>query len=165
MQKILQSNTENQTGYQPDEFVAWRVVTTELRRGLRMQLRWTYPQVRRSESGPCSQSTAQKNAAAFHMVHSSVWLDYLSPESFVSFHGTLRDRRVLDWIGRFFFAPQCPLPTASVHFDREPFLHRLDTGNGRQARVGCPQVPHIFDDLLGKLVSFFGSTAFGKQTT
>src|SRR2546427_10165192 len=71
----------------------------------------------------------------------------------------------LNWIGRFFFAPQCPLQTASVHFDREPFLNSLDTGDGCQARVGCSQVPHIFDDLLGKLVSFFGSTAFGKQTT
>src|SRR5215467_476423 len=28
----------------------------------------------------------------------------------------------LDWIGRFFFASQCPLETASVHFDRKLFL-------------------------------------------
>lgn len=71
----------------------------------------------------------------------------------------------LDWVGRFFFAPQCPLETASVHFDRKLFLNSLDTGDGRQARVGRSQAPHKLDDLLGKLVSFFGSTTFWKQTT
>jgi hypothetical protein len=71
----------------------------------------------------------------------------------------------LDSSGRFFFAPQCPLETASVHFDRKLFLNSLDTGDGRQTRIGCAQVAHKLDDLLGKLVSFLGSTTFWKQTT
>ena len=91
MQKILLSSAENQTCYQVDEFGSKRVEDWRLRRRMEKAIR-VGVLGRGPGLGPCCQATAHENAAAFEVFSSSIRLDHLSAESFVGFHGSLRNR-------------------------------------------------------------------------
>lgn len=48
--------------------------------------------------------------------------------------------------------------------DPEPFLNGLDTGDGRQVRLGSSQCPYMLDDLGRQFVPCLGATVFWQQT-
>jgi hypothetical protein len=90
MQKTLLSNTENQPGYQPDEFGSKRVEDWRFGSRWKMQFVRTCQYGRGPDLSPSCQATAYENAAAFRVFSSSVRLHYLSAQSFVRFDGSLR---------------------------------------------------------------------------
>src|SRR5881628_2757315 len=92
MQKTLLSSTENQTGYQPNEFGSHRGEDRRFGRRLETRFGWMCRYGWGSELGPSSQATAHKRAAAFQVLYSPIRWDHMSAESFVGFHGSLRKR-------------------------------------------------------------------------
>jgi hypothetical protein len=89
MQKILRSNTENQTRYQTDEFGAKRIEEwwgigpgQNTRLGLKCRCG------RDPDLSPSCQATAHEDAVAFLVLPSCVRLDYLPAEPFVGLDGS-----------------------------------------------------------------------------
>ena len=105
MQESLPSSAENQTGYQPDEFGSRWGEDRWLARRLGVRFGWTWRSDRGVPLSPRRQATAHKNDAALQVLCWPIELDRLPPESFVGFHGALRNRR--SYIGRrgFFLLP------------------------------------------------------------
>ena len=100
----LLSTAENQTCYQVDEFGSKRVEELAIRARMEKAMQVGRADTAAGLTGPCSQATADENAAAFEVFSSSIRLDRLSAEPFVGLHGSLRNRR--SYAGfRGFFLP------------------------------------------------------------
>jgi len=91
MRKTLLSSAENQTCYEADEFGSKRVGDWRLGPRWKLRFGWTCKYGRGPALCPGCEATAYENAAPFQVFSSSVWVDYLSAESFVGFDGSLRD--------------------------------------------------------------------------